>query len=192
MLALSLHRLWRRTFLDRFPAAVRAVAACCKLSFALRPGLSRENRERTKERTNEIAKGSTQRKRSPVPYTSSADAMKECVGRNSGSSSPPVPSSSASALRSSSRSLRSRSSHSDVPLRASSSAGVGTSLPTSVVERKSSPALLHVSLASRSRTFQRLFHLPVSFLTSAHKIFCWAFYSEHCSRVCVLQEHYQH
>jgi hypothetical protein len=41
---------------DRFPAAVRALAARCKLSVALRPGLSREDRTRTKEITNESTK----------------------------------------------------------------------------------------------------------------------------------------
>jgi hypothetical protein len=30
---------------DRFPAAVRGMAARCKLSFALRPGLSHENED---------------------------------------------------------------------------------------------------------------------------------------------------
>jgi hypothetical protein len=47
ILALSLYRLWRRAFLT----AVRAMAARCKLSFALRPGLSHEDRDRTKEIT---------------------------------------------------------------------------------------------------------------------------------------------
>lgn len=61
-----------------------------------------------------------------VPYTSSADAVKEGVGTNSGRS--PQPNSSGSTLPSSHRSL---SSHSDPSLPASSSAV--TSLPTSVV-----------------------------------------------------------
>jgi hypothetical protein len=30
---------------DRFPAAVRAMATRCKLSFALRPGLSQEDKK---------------------------------------------------------------------------------------------------------------------------------------------------
>jgi hypothetical protein len=38
---------------DRFPAAVRAMAARCKLSFALRPSLSQENDYRTKEKTRD-------------------------------------------------------------------------------------------------------------------------------------------
>jgi len=42
ILAFSLSRLWRRTFYPFFPSAVRAVAARCKLPFALRPGLSQE------------------------------------------------------------------------------------------------------------------------------------------------------
>src|SRR3978361_480929 len=108
----------------------------------------------------------------------------------------PPPSPSPSALLSSSLSFLSRSSHSDASLCASSSAGAGTSLPTSVVDRKSSTAPLHLSSASRSRTLQRLFHLPVSFLTSAHKIFCCSFHSAHSlkrwSRVCVPPAHHQH
>jgi len=77
------------------------------------------------------------------------------VDRNSGSSSPALsfstaPNSSASALLSSSHSLRS---HPDTSLPASSSAG--TSLPTSVVERKSSTAWLHLPSARRSQTNQR-------------------------------------
>jgi hypothetical protein len=43
---------------DRFPAAVRALAARCKLSVALRPGLSREDLTHTKEMTNESTKES--------------------------------------------------------------------------------------------------------------------------------------
>jgi hypothetical protein len=92
-------------------------------------------------------------------HSSSSDAIKAGVGRNSGSSTlAPFPS--ASALLSSFRSLRSRSSHSDASLCASSSSGAGTRLPTSVVDRKSSTALLHVSSARRSRTFQQLFTRP--------------------------------
>jgi len=78
----------------------------------------------------------------------------------------PRPSSSASTLRSSSLSLRSRCSHS---LPASSFAGTGTSLPTSVAERRSSTARLHLTSARRSWTVNRLFHPPVSFRTSAHR-----------------------
>ena len=44
VLAFSLSTLWRRTFYPFFPSTVRAVAARCKLPFALRPGLSREDR----------------------------------------------------------------------------------------------------------------------------------------------------
>jgi hypothetical protein len=93
---------------DRFPAAVRAVAARCKLSCAVRPGLSHENNDRTKERTNERTKENGPRSHS---HSCSADAMKAGVGRNKGSSTS-APSSSASTLLSSSRSLRSGSSHS--------------------------------------------------------------------------------
>ena len=45
----------------RFPAAVRALAARCKLSVALRPGLSHEDRSRTKETTNKRIKESAPR-----------------------------------------------------------------------------------------------------------------------------------
>jgi hypothetical protein len=43
---------------DRFLTAVRALAARCKLSIALRPSLSRENITRTKEITSESTKES--------------------------------------------------------------------------------------------------------------------------------------
>jgi len=127
-------------------------------------------------------------------HSSSADAIKAGVGRNSGSSTS-APSPSASALLSSSRSLRSRSCPSEAALYASSSASAETSLRTSAVERTSRTALLHLLSASRSRTFQRLFHLQVSFLTSAQKIFCWSLHSAHSmmrwSRVCVPLAHHQ-
>jgi len=42
--------------LDRFPAAVRAMAARCKLSFALRPSLAQENDDRIKVKTKETTK----------------------------------------------------------------------------------------------------------------------------------------
>src|SRR3978361_461955 len=92
--------------------------------------------------------------------------------------------------------LPSRRSLSDSTLCSSSSARAGPSLPTSVVDRKSSTALVHLSSASRSLTFQRLFHFPVSFLTSAHRVFCCSFHSTHSlkrwSRVCVSHAHHQH
>ena len=93
----------------------------------------------------DLDKGNDKGKRdsSPNYSPSPADTMKGGVGRNSGGSSPTpnspaAPSSSAYALRSSSRSRRSRSSHSDTSLPTSPSSPGGTSLPTSVVERKSS------------------------------------------------------
>jgi len=42
ILAFDLSRSWRRTFCPIFLSAVRAVAARCKLPFALHPGLSQE------------------------------------------------------------------------------------------------------------------------------------------------------
>jgi len=113
---------------DRFPAAVRAMAARCKLSFAIRPGLSQEDRRRPKEMTKERQEGNTLHS-----HSSSADARKAGVGRNRGSSTS-APSLSVSASLSSSRSLLSRTSHSDASLCASSSTGAGASLPTSVVD----------------------------------------------------------
>ena len=105
--------------------------------------------------------------------------------------SPAAPSPSASTNLSSSRSLRS---HSDASLPASSSAG--TLLFTSVAERKSCTAWLHLPSARRSRIFHRLFHLPVSLYTSDHRIFCWAFHPgrtlKRCSRVWVWYRHHQH
>ena len=59
----------------------------------------------------------------------------------------------------------------------SSSAGIG--LPTSVVERKSRIAWLHLPLARGSWILHRLFLLLLSSCTSAHRIFCWAFHSGH-------------
>ena len=80
----------------------------------------------------------------------------------------------------------SHSSASDTSLTASSSSA-GARLPTSAEVRKFSIARLHLSSAKRSRIFHRSFHLPVSFRTSAHRIFCWVFHSGHtlkrCSRV---------
>jgi len=95
-------------------------------------------------------------------------------GRNSGV--PPAPASPAPAPCSS---IHSRTSSSDIALTASSSSAPSAHLPTSVVERKSSTARLHLPSASRSRTFHRSFHLPVSFFTSAHRIFCCGFHSGH-------------
>jgi len=72
----------------------------------------------------------------------------------------------------------------------------GTSLPTSVEERKSSTARPHLLSASRSRIVHLLFHLLVSFSSSAHRIFCCIFHSGHTlkrwSLVCVGHLHHQH
>jgi len=92
---------------------------------------------------------------------------------------------------SSSRSQSSRISPSDTSLPASSSAG--TSLPTSVAERNSNTAWLYRLLAGGSRILYRLVHFPLSFSTSAYRIFC---YSGHAlkrrSRVTVWHWHHQH
>jgi len=88
-----------------------------------------------------------------------------------------------------SHSFRSRCSHSDASLRASSSAGFGTSLPTFAVERKTKIACVHRSSAKRSRIVNQSLPLPVSRHTYAHRDFCWRFQcGQHLmmsSRVCV-------
>jgi len=104
--------------------------------------------------------------------------MKSGMGRNSGGSSP-APDTSAPAPCSSNHS---RTSASDTSLTASSSAGAP--LPISVVDRKSSTARPHLSSAMGSQTFHLSFHLPVSFRTSAHRIFCWAFHLVHTLKRC--------
>jgi len=52
------------------------------------------------------------------------------------------------------------------------------------------------AVAARCKLFHLSFDLPVSFRTSAHRIFCWAFHSGHtlkrCSRVWVGYRHHQH
>jgi len=164
-------------------------AARCKLPFALRPGPSQEDVRRTKEITKERQR-EEQRKPSPRPYSSPADAMKGGVGGNSGSSSPaPKAPAAPPALPPAPGAPEAPS------LTPHSRRRGGTSLPTSV-ERKSSTARLHLSSARRSRIFHRPFHLPVSFFTSAHSTFCWAFHSGHtlkrCSRVWVGYRHHQH
>jgi len=146
--------------------------------FALSLGLSNEDVKQTEEATKESQRRWTKGKR-VLLLLSSADAMKSGVGKNSSSPSP-APSSSAPCS-----STHSCSSASDTSLTASSS--TGTRFPTSVVERKSSTARPRLSSARRSQIFHRSFHLPVSFRTSTHRIFCWAFHSGHtlkrCSRV---------
>jgi len=156
-----------------FLSALRTMAARCKLPFCPPPWPAPKRLwcAPRKSHRKRIEQEKEQKKARPVPYSSSpADALKEGVGRNSGSSSPApnspaAASSSASASLSSPRSRRSLTSYSDASLPASSAAG--TLLPTSVVERKSRIAWLHVPPAKRSRIFHRLFHLPVSFDTSA-------------------------
>ena len=108
-----------------------------------------------------------------------------------------APSASASPPRSSYRSRRSRSSHSDTSIPASSSSSTGgTSLPTSVTMKQSSTAFQHLLWASRSRIFHRPLHLPVSFCTSAQSTFCCTFHSGHTlkrwSLVCEGHLHRQH
>ena len=166
------------------------MTAYCKLSFAIRPGLSHEDRRRPNEMTKERQEGNTLHS-----HSSCADARKAGVGRNRDFSTS-APSLSVSASLSSSRSLLCQTSHSDASLCVSSSTGAGASLPTSVVDRKSSTALLHLSLARRSRIGNRLLPRPVSFHTSLHSTFCYSFHCPQflktCSLVCSLHLHHQH
>jgi len=77
------------------------------------------------------------------------------VGKNCNRFSTSAPASSASGFLSSPFSCRSRGSHPDDSFRAPSSAGFGTRLPTSVVERESGTAWLHLSSAKRPRILKR-------------------------------------
>ena len=71
-----------------------------------------------------------------------------------------------------------------------------TLLPTFVVRKKSRIASAHRSSANRSRIVKRPLPLPVSFCTSANRIFCCGFHClqclSRCSRVCVLYWHHPH
>ena len=178
------YQIMARLCTVRSLSAIRAVAARCKLPFALRPGPPLEDVMRTKGIKRERGKEKNVRNKGntpPRPYAVPADAMKSGVGRNSGVL--PAPGSSAPAPCSSSHS---RTSSSDTSLTVSPHSA-GTLLPTSVGVRKSSTTRPHLSSARRPRIFHRSFPFPVSFRTSAHRIFCWAFYSGHtlkrCSRV---------
>jgi hypothetical protein len=72
---------------DRFPAAVRAMAARCKISVAVHPGLSRERSDRIKEITSEMTNERTKEKENgPQSPSTSAHAMKAGVGRYKGPS----------------------------------------------------------------------------------------------------------
>jgi len=106
--------------------------------------------EREEQRKKHIGEASPD----PPPQAVPADAMKSGVGKNSGGSSP-VSGSSAPAPCSSSHS---RTSSPDTALTTSSSTSAGARLPTSVEERKSSTARLHLPSARRSRTFHWPFH----------------------------------
>jgi hypothetical protein len=68
--------------------------------------------------------------------------------------------------------------------------------PTSVVRRKSKIGRAHRSSANMSQILKRFFPLPVSLRTSAHRIFCCAFYRgqflNRYSRVCTLPGHHPH
>jgi len=69
----------------------------------------------------------------------------------------------------------SQSSDSDASFSASSTALSGPTLrPASVVDRESKIAWPHRASAKRSRILNRLFPLPVSYHSTAHRIF-WAF-----------------
>ena len=158
-----------RSMYSPFPGRSPREAAQCKLPLCPPPRPSR--RRKFAHQGNKQMK--RQRKDAPVPYSSPADARKCGVGRNSGSSS--APNASASALLSSSRSLLSRSSHSDASLPASASAA-GTTLPTSVDMRNRSSAWLHLWSAKSSCALHRRLPLPVSLYTSSQSVLCCSFH----------------
>jgi len=54
---------WRRTFYPFFASAVRVLAAHCKLPYTLHPGLSQEDKIRTKEVTKERSPNESERPR---------------------------------------------------------------------------------------------------------------------------------
>ena len=134
--------------------------------------------------------GDKKGKAPPSDMTAPADDMKAGGWRNSGS--PPTRGSSTPAPCSSSYS---RTSATDTTATASPPSS-GDLLPMSVEEMKSSTARPHLSSARRSPIFHRSFYSQVSFGTSAHRIFCWAFHSgrtlKRCSRVCFLYWHHQY
>jgi len=169
-------------------------AAHCELPSALRPGLSQKGKMGTKEReqrkskrknercwkcfsrrsvlrcrvlkvrTEETVKGKNKTKRAR-PLLLLRNSTNAGAGRNCGSSSPPVPRSPASTLRSFSRSVRSLRSRSDISLPASSAAG--TSPPVSVVERRPTSARLRLPSARRPRVLNQLSSLSASFRTES-------------------------
>ena len=61
-----------------------------------------------------------------------------------------------------------------------------TLAPTLVVRKKSKIDRVNRSSANRSRTVNRLFPFPVSFRTSAHRIFCCVFHLGQCFSKCSL------
>jgi len=82
--------------------------------------------------------------------------------------------------------------HSAPPASSSVSPGFGgttrgpTLFPTFVVLKKSRIALVHRSSANRPRIVKRSLPLPVSFRTSAHRIFCCGFHALQCLNRCSL------
>jgi len=144
----------------------------------------RLQKEGTKEKKSERVEQRKRRRNKPCLHRSCGRHEVGC-----GQEQRRFPPKSGSSVPAPCSSSHSRTSSSDTALTASSSASAGTRLPTSVEERKSSTARLHLPSARRSRTFHRPFHLPVSFFTSAHRIFCCGLHSGHSlkrwSRVCV-------
>jgi len=147
-----------------FPSVtlVCAKAACCKLlCLPSRPVPRRYDAHQGYRKAFDKRKELGNQRLSPT-YPS-AGAMKDGVGRIRGCSSAPSPS--AATLRSSPFSSA-PGVPSDASLCTSLLAGAGTSLPTSVVERKSSASWLHLVPGRRaSPIVNRLLHLLVSFRT---------------------------
>ena len=81
--------LWRDALSDCSPAAVRVMAAHCMLSFALSPGLSQDDRGHTKEITNGMKKGRTEKENNCQAYSSLVETMKKGMGENNSCPHPP-------------------------------------------------------------------------------------------------------
>jgi len=102
--------------------------------------------------------------------------MKSGVGRNSGGSSQ-MPVSLAPTPWCPQNSCSSESFRTSAFDTVTASSSAGTRLPISVEGRKYSTVCLHLSSTSWSLTFYRSFHIRVTFLSSAHMIFCCGFHS---------------
>jgi len=113
ILAGNLHRSWQHIFYPIFWSAVCMVAARCKLPFALRPGLSHDDKVRTKEATKESNKRKSDHPLILIRRCHEGGRGQQQWQFLTGTQSSLAPSSSTSPSRSSSRSRHSWSSYSD-------------------------------------------------------------------------------